>query len=372
MNQVNNKEIASIKEDTKELKKLISIINGEVHEVKNILLGKVSHSDEHHQLSKGEIQKICRQPSSIQGLQHDIHVDNIHTNAIRFLLELKDKRIASCGQDQLISIVSLDFQTKKWKQDIKKENAHNASVNCLLELEKDRLVSCSSDCTIKIWSITPNALNLLSTLTNHTGHVWKIITFTHNRFSSGSNDKTVKIWSNEHPYNVIVSLLHDNYVHDLLKLKQKEILISNTYKTSIDFWDSNIYKKLYSIKGHSANCFGKKMIELHNGLVAISSSTSNNVLIVDPITYSIVKEIKEEGYITHYSSLCELDPHSFIYVYEGKVVQIATDNEYRILFKTNAEQQLNGENGIINVKEGEHLIIINSSKTGFGVIKPYY
>ena len=323
MNQVNltdNKEIVSIKEDTKELKKLISIINGEVHEVKNILLGKVSHSDEHHQLSKGEIQKICRQPSSIQGLQHDIHVDNIHTNTIRFLLELKDKRIASCGEDYSISIVSLDYQTKKWKQDIKKEKAHNDNVNCLLELDKNRLVSCSTDKTIKIWNITPNALNLLSTLTNLTGHVWKIITLTHNRFSSGLNDKTVKIWSNEHPYNLIASLTHDNYVYDLLKLKQKEILISSTYSTSIEFWDSNNYKKLHSIKGHYVYCHGKKMIEPPNGLVAISSSASDNILIVDPISYSIVKEIKEEGYITHYSSLCVSDPHSFIYIYEGKVV----------------------------------------------------
>ena len=115
------------------------------------------------------------------------------------------------------------------------------------------------------------------------------------------------------------------------------------------------------------------MIELLNGLVAISFCTSPYpILIVDPITYSIVKEIKEEGCVTHYSSLCVLDQHSFIYVYGGKVVQIATDNEYRILFKTNAEQQLNGENGIINVKEGEYLIIVNSSKTGFAVIKPYY
>ena len=258
MNEVNNKEIASIKEDIQELKKLISIINGEVHEVKNILLGKASHSDEYHQLSKGEIQKICGQSSSVQGLQHDIHVDNIHTNNIRFLLELKDKRIASCGEDHSISIVSLDYQTKMWKQDIKKEKAHNAKVNCLLELEKNRLVSCSSDCTIKIWSITPNALNLLSTLTNHTDTVWKIIPLSHNRFSSGGDDKTVNIWTNEHPYNVIASLPHDNYVYDLLKLKQKEILISSTYNTSIDFWDSNNYKKLHSIKGHYAYCFGKR------------------------------------------------------------------------------------------------------------------
>ena len=43
MNQFNlsdNKEITSIKEDTHELKKFISIIKGEVHNMKNILLNK--------------------------------------------------------------------------------------------------------------------------------------------------------------------------------------------------------------------------------------------------------------------------------------------------------------------------------------------
>ena len=286
-------------------------------------------------------------------------------------MELKDKRIATCGNDKSISICSLDYATKKWKQDIKKENAHNSQINSLCELTNNRLVSCSHDNTIKIWNITSNDLNLLSTLTNHTSYVYKVIPLTHNRFSSGSSDKTLKIWNSESPYEVITSLPHDNGIYNLLQLKQKEILISSTYSTSIDFWDSNNYKKLYSIKGHYAYPFGNRMIELPNGLVAISSYTSNNILIVDPITYSIIKEIKEEGYITYYSSLCVLDAHSFIYVYDGKVVQIAIDNKYRILYKTNAEQQLSGCNGFMSVNGGEYLIVVNKSY-GFEVVKPYY
>ena len=73
MNQVhlsNNKEIASIKEDTLELKRVISIIKGEVHDIKNILIEK-----------------------PIKELQHEVHVDKIHTNTIYFILELTDKRI---------------------------------------------------------------------------------------------------------------------------------------------------------------------------------------------------------------------------------------------------------------------------------------
>ena len=93
MNQVNlsnNKEIASIKEYTQELKRVISTIKGEVHDIKKHLIG---------------------QP--IQGLHHDVHVEKIHTESIRFILELTDKRIATCGGDKSISVVSLDYQIKK-------------------------------------------------------------------------------------------------------------------------------------------------------------------------------------------------------------------------------------------------------------------
>ena len=49
MNRVNlsdNKEKSSIKEDTQELKRLLSIIKGEVHDIRNFL-GKAEHLDEH-------------------------------------------------------------------------------------------------------------------------------------------------------------------------------------------------------------------------------------------------------------------------------------------------------------------------------------
>ena len=181
-------------------------------------------------------------------------------------------------------------------------------------------------------------------------------------------------WNSESPYEVITTLKHDDSVYDILKLKQKEILItSDARNESITFWHSNNYNKLHSIKGHYADYGGTKMIELPNELVAISSCASGYpIVIVDPITYSIVKEIKEEGYITSDSSLCVLDQHSFIYVYEGKVLQIAIDNDYEILYKTKGEQQLCGVSGIVNVRGGEYLIVQDSDNTGFKVIKLYY
>ena len=118
------------------------------------------------------------------------------------------------------------------------------------------------------------------------------------------------------PYEVITSLPHDTFVHDILKLKQNEALISSNYQTSIEFWDSNNYKKFYSIKGHYIEPYGTTMIELPNGLIAISSYTSPYPNYCDPISFSIIKEIKNQEYISSSSSICVLDNHSFIFIME--------------------------------------------------------
>ena len=92
------------------------------------------------------------------------------------------------------------------------------------------------------------------------------------------------------------------------------------------------------------------------------------IVIVDPINHSI---IKDQEYITTYSVLCMFDAFSFIYVREGKLLQISINNEYEILFKTKSEEQLNGYGGMVSIENGKYLIIMNKSY-GLEIIKPYY
>jgi WD40 repeat protein len=247
-------------------------------------------------------------------------------------------------------------------------------INCLSKLSNNKLASCSWDNTIKVWNITPTALNLLSTLTNHSERILKVIPLTNNRFGSCSDDKTVKIWNSEN-YALITSLQHEGSVYDILKLKQHEILVTSNYNTSIDVWDLKNYVKLNSLKGFYANPRGQKMIALPNGLIAISSvSTSSEypIIIVDPINYTIVKQIIDQEYIPSYSSLCVLDKHSFIYAYEGNIIQISIDNDYLIVYGAAKENQLDGWNGLISVNGGEYLLVVNNSNTGFKGIKLCY
>ena len=65
--------------------------------------------------------------------------------------------------------------------------------------------------------------------------------------------------------------------------------------------------------------------------------------------------------------------NSFIYIYDGTVLQISIDNDYKILYSTKGERQLYGSCGLISVNGGEYLIVTNRDKeTGFVVVKPYY
>ena len=46
------------------------------------------------------------------GLQHNISVEKIHTNSKWFIIEYNDKIRVACGGDELISIVSIGYETK--------------------------------------------------------------------------------------------------------------------------------------------------------------------------------------------------------------------------------------------------------------------
>ena len=57
--------------------------------------------------------------------------------------------------------------------------------------------------------------------------------------------------------------------------------------------------------------------------------------------------------------MCILNQHSFIYACKGMVLQIAIDNDYRILYKTKGEE-LSGFNRLISVKDRKYLMVTNS------------
>ena len=369
--QLSEQYVSIIKEDTNELKQLISIMKGEIHDIRNIIVGQTKEAKT-TAISKEQLQKICGQPVTIKGLEHIIHIDKIHSSTLCSPIVLNDKRIATCSNDKSICVLSINYESKTWDINIKKENAHSGCIYGICELSNQRLVSCSSDHTIKIWRIGQKDLSLLSTLTNHTNYVCKAIPLPHNKFASCSYDNTVRIWNSDNPYQPLATLTHGGGVYYLLQLKKKDILVTSCCgDSSLYFWNSSTYQKLNTIKNVYTDV-SEHMIELPNGNIAVSSYVSPYpIVIINPTNYSIIKEIKDQEYITTYSALCLFDAYSFIYVRDGKFLQISNNNEYEILFKTKSEEQLYGWSGIINIENGKYLIIGNKSN-GLEIVKPYY
>jgi hypothetical protein len=63
-----------------------------------------------------------------------------------------------------------------------------------------------------------------------------------------------------------------------------------------------------------------------------------------------------------------LNEHSFIYVCNGTLIQIANE-DYSILYQLKG-QNFNGDYGIISLQGGKYFAIQNDTK--ISIIKPYY
>ena len=354
-------EIKSIKETLVKYKD-ISTMKEEFKKLENLLL---SIQIDTNYLSKG----IVSQP--LKKLEDYISINNIHSNSINSIIELQDKRIALCSYDKSITVYSINYEEKKWTQDIKQVKAHEYIIDDICEISMNTLASVSEDKKIKIWKVNKNNLELLSTLTKHTQQVYKVITLSEEQFATCSSDKTIKIWSNVSPFNEVKTLTNDGDVSNMIKLKTKEIILSTNWSTmSIDFWDLKNYTKITSIKGVYTHRNSHEMIELPNMFVAVSLvSEGNPIVIIDPINYCIVKTIKDPEYITDASALCVLDCHSFIYVKEGKVLQISIHNDYEIIYKNKDKNKLRGWGEMITITNAYKLIIIPNKSNGIEIMK---
>ena len=110
--ELTDRYISIIREDTSELKQLISIMKGEIHEIRNIIIGENNNSEKQTIIKKEDINKICGQPVTIKGLEHIIHIDNIHSNTLYSPILLNDKRIATCSDDKLFVCCQLIMKRK--------------------------------------------------------------------------------------------------------------------------------------------------------------------------------------------------------------------------------------------------------------------
>ena len=358
-----NNILCEIKKDTFNIRELFTTLKKDLSELNNSY-----KKQELTTLDSPKQVKQNKKPFIIKELKHNIEINNIHSNNLNVIIELSNKNIASCSDDGSISIISIDYNTKTWKQIIKEPKAHSGGVTHVCEIKPNKIVSCSSDNTIKIWEINTNNLSLIKTLTSHTNTIYQVCCLTNNRFASCSSDHSIKIWNSESPYNEITTLKHNSSVFNCMQMTNKEILISSVWEKSTDFWDLNNYTKINSIQNVYVGSCHKRMIELYDGNIAMVSSLSGfPIVVIDSSNYTKIKEIKESK---DYSTISNFDNYSFLYVFDGTFVQISIGN-YEIIYKNTKENKLRGRGGILAVEDSKYLLIENKS-SGITVIEPTF
>ena len=213
----------------------------------------------------------------------------LHTEPIWTICLLEDERIATGSEDKLIKI----FNVKVGQCEITIE-AHTCGITNLSLLKNGHLVSSSKDMKIKIWEITKNNYQLIKTLNEHRGYVFKTIEISCNRIVSCSNDCTLKFWKNSVPYNCIktVSTERGAAYFQLLEMKNKKQIISGNSE-EISFWNSSTYALEKTIKHnlHIPHLFDAiTLIEIKDSKILIGGTYC--VIVLNTKTFQVESTIK--------------------------------------------------------------------------------
>ena len=283
-------------------------------------------------------------------------------------------RIACGCSDGSISIHSFNTNELSWKTILNYKKAHSGRVTSLCTLQGNRLLSSDEgnfiesilnlnyDYSIKVWLITENKLGLIKTLNEHTGSIYQVILLNKERFASCSFDKKVLIWEDSNTYPLKATLPHNDSVTCILQLKHKDILISceGWNSSCLCVWNSNDYKLICKVNGYWVKN-NTHMIELDNGNIALSNNKAPyHIVIVDGCSFQVVSVFQLEKDIINSSTLKVFNETSFLYVHEGKILQISND-EMKVLFKCEGKR-FYGYNGVVLFENGNFFVIEYNQK----------
>ena len=314
-----------------------------------------------------ELQELT--PTNFESIETIITSTNLHIQKLTCILELQSQTIATGSSDGSLLISKIDFVKKEWIKLFHVPKAHSDSIISLCEIQANIIVSASFDCSVKLWHLAENNLNLIKILTKFNEYCRKVISLTNNRFAVSCEDGLIQMWNSSQPYSLTNKIKENCGVNSILQLSSNENLITSCPgNCTISFWNITLNRKVYLMKKVCA-FYPNGMIELSNGNVAISHYDSPYpIKIVDPMRYAVVKEIINENYFPSCSSMCVWDEFSFIYVCNERFCQIST-NDYEIIFKMRKVNGLDGINGVITIKNGQYLAVINKNK-GVNIIEP--
>jgi hypothetical protein len=217
---------------------------------------------------------------------------NNHTSSVNQIELLKDGRLISCSDDNTLKIYKKN--TFELQLSIKE---HTSYVNSFTQLYDERIITCSNDYTMKIIKlIGEEKYKVDQNLEGHLGSVYKIIAIRDNELISISLDKTMKIWiiNNESKFNCIntITFQEENSWCNILKLNEKEFVISTSFDKCLKFWNSKDYSIISNINNVEIpeNTL-KNMCLFENDILCVGGENSKGFYLIKISIHQIIKNI---------------------------------------------------------------------------------
>ena len=241
--------------------KLIESNSEETNRIKQIVSRLISLLSPKKRETKGVIIHIAKY----------FQAEQLHSTQVFDLIQIEDKRIATCSEDGTICISKIDYGTKNGNIQCLIHNAHDSGINSLCEISHKRIVSGGDDKLIKIWDYSvPFELINIHILIGHTRGVDKIIRLSQDRIaSSSSEDHTVRIWQSKEPFEQIKVIIQNISPISIIQLTYSfETICITCYENSVgDLTLHNLFDS-YSTRGTINDVWANSpngLIELTNG-----------------------------------------------------------------------------------------------------------
>ena len=84
-------------------------------------------------------------------------------------------------------------------------------------------------------------------------------------------------------------------VYSLLKLKNKDEMVSGGNGNSVSFWDTRTFKKEHTVECCKYSLNG--LIELSNHCIAVNAVDDSAIYVIDTEEYQQIRQTRYEGYI---------------------------------------------------------------------------
>ena len=200
-----------------------------------------------------------------------------HTNAVLAVVELSDGHIASAS--------SADGTVQIWdpgdpETTIGTYTGHTNDVLAVVELSDGRIASAGLDATVQVWD-PADPETTIATYTGHTAGVEAVVELSDGRIASAGLDATVQVWDPGNPDGTIATYTgHTNAVRAVVELSNEQIA-SAGWDGTVRVWDpGDPETTIGTYTGHTNAVLA--VVELSDGHIASASSADGTVQIWDP------------------------------------------------------------------------------------------